>query len=59
MPGFIELIVQPPVRRGRRRRQRMSFTTPAGVKCTFTAGVPADLARQLLAVALAWRRTRC
>jgi hypothetical protein len=59
MPGFIELVVQPPARRGRRRRRRLTITTRSGLRCAFTAGIPADLAGALLSTALAWRRRRC
>ena len=55
MPGFIEVVVQVPSRRGRRRRRRMTFTTRSSLRCTFTAGVPPDLAERLLATALAWK----
>jgi len=58
MPGFIELIVQPP-RRGRRRRRRLTITTRSGLRCVFTSGIPADLAGELLSTALAWRRRQC
>jgi hypothetical protein len=57
MPGFIELLVQPSARRGRRRR--LTITTRSGLRCAFTSGIPPDLAGALLATALAWRRRRC
>lgn len=59
MPGFIELIVQPPSRRGRRRRRRLTITTRSGLRCVFSDGIPADLAGALLSTALAWRRRGC
>jgi len=59
--GFIEILIRPPQQTGRRRRKRLLITTRAGVRCEFTAGIPADLAAQVLAVALRWRRrgARC
>jgi hypothetical protein len=55
--GFIEVIVRPA--RRRRSRRRLTFTTRSGLRCSFTAGIPADLAVRLLSTALAWRNRPC
>jgi hypothetical protein len=54
---FIEIVVRP--RRRRRSRRRLSISTRTGLRCSFTAGVPAELAGRLLSTALSWRRRSC
>jgi hypothetical protein len=57
--GFVEILIRPPKVRGRRRRRCLTVTTRSGVRCEFTGGVPVDLAREVMALALRWRGRQC